>query len=232
MRDDLEILVAEARRLGYYINLITSGVGPQRAAHRRAEGSRARPHAAVVPGLDARDERLPVEHADLRAEAAGSAKLIKAHGYPMVLNVVLHRLNIDHVAQILDMALELGAEYLELANTQYYALGLRQPRPAAAQPRAARARRGSHRTRFRSRVGNRMQDLLRRARLPRQPAQEVHERLGRGVPVRRRRRPRAALPRRRACCRGWTFPNVRDRELRVDLVRLAGLQPLPRRRAG
>ena len=27
MRDDLEILVAEARKLGYYSNLITSGVG-------------------------------------------------------------------------------------------------------------------------------------------------------------------------------------------------------------
>ena len=27
MRDDLEILVAEARKMGYYINLITSGIG-------------------------------------------------------------------------------------------------------------------------------------------------------------------------------------------------------------
>jgi pyrroloquinoline quinone biosynthesis protein E len=38
----------------------------------------------------------------------------------MVLNVVLHRMNIDHIDRIIEMAAELGAEYLELANTQYY----------------------------------------------------------------------------------------------------------------
>jgi pyrroloquinoline quinone biosynthesis protein E len=48
------------------------------------------------------------------------AALIKAQGYPMVLNVVLHRLNIDHVETILGMAERLEADYLELANTQYY----------------------------------------------------------------------------------------------------------------
>jgi pyrroloquinoline quinone biosynthesis protein E len=37
-----------------------------------------------------------------------------------VLNVVLHRLNIDHVAEILELAERIGAEYVELANTQYY----------------------------------------------------------------------------------------------------------------
>ena len=46
--------------------------------------------------------------------------MVKQHGYPMVLNVVLHRLNIEHVGQILELALELEADYVELANTQYY----------------------------------------------------------------------------------------------------------------
>ncbi|MFX7140181.1 pyrroloquinoline quinone biosynthesis protein PqqE, partial [Acinetobacter baumannii] len=48
------------------------------------------------------------------------ADLIKAHGYPMVMNCVMHRHNLPHVGAIIDMALEIGAEYLELANTQYY----------------------------------------------------------------------------------------------------------------
>ena len=39
----------------------------------------------------------------------------------MVLNVVLHRLNIDHIEEILNMALEMQADHVELANTQYYA---------------------------------------------------------------------------------------------------------------
>ena len=38
----------------------------------------------------------------------------------MVLNCVIHRLNIDYVDKIIDMAVELGAEYIELANAQFY----------------------------------------------------------------------------------------------------------------
>jgi pyrroloquinoline quinone biosynthesis protein E len=36
------------------------------------------------------------------------------------LNVVLHRHNIDRIGRILDLAEELGADRIELANTQYY----------------------------------------------------------------------------------------------------------------
>jgi hypothetical protein len=49
-----------------------------------------------------------------------TAKLIKQYEYPMVLNVVLHRLNIDHIDKVLEMAEAMGAEQVELANTQYY----------------------------------------------------------------------------------------------------------------
>lgn len=53
------------------------------------------------------------------------ARMIKEHGYPMVLNCVLHRLNLPHVGQIIDMAIDMEADYLELANTQYYGWALR-----------------------------------------------------------------------------------------------------------
>jgi pyrroloquinoline quinone biosynthesis protein E len=46
-RDDLEEIVAEAHRLGFYINLITSGVGLSEPAS-RAEDGRARSHPTVV----------------------------------------------------------------------------------------------------------------------------------------------------------------------------------------
>jgi len=48
------------------------------------------------------------------------AKEIKRQGYPMVLNFVLHRQNIEHVDHILELSAELQADYVELANTQYY----------------------------------------------------------------------------------------------------------------
>lgn len=50
--------------------------------------------------------------------------MIKNHGYPMVLNVVIHRYNIGHMKEILEMAEALGADYIELANTQYYGWSL------------------------------------------------------------------------------------------------------------
>jgi len=119
MREDLEVLVAEAHQLGYYINLVTSGVGL----------NETRIHALKKAGLDhiqlsfqdstreMNDFLSSTRTFELKSKVAA---LIKKYDYPMVLNVVLHRLNIDHVAEILGMAERMNADYVELANTQYY----------------------------------------------------------------------------------------------------------------
>jgi pyrroloquinoline quinone biosynthesis protein E len=46
--------------------------------------------------------------------------LDKERGWPLTVNVVLHRQNIDRVADVLGLAEEVGADRVELANTQYY----------------------------------------------------------------------------------------------------------------
>jgi PqqA peptide cyclase len=118
-RDDLEIIVAEAHRLGFYINLITSGVGltePRIAALKQA-GLDHIQLSFQDSSQKMNDFLSSTRTFDLKSKVAA---LIKKYDYPMVLNVVLHRLNIDHVEEILQMADELGAEYVELANTQYY----------------------------------------------------------------------------------------------------------------
>ncbi|MEA3093187.1 MAG: PqqA peptide cyclase, partial [Caballeronia sp.] len=82
------------------------------------------------------------------------AKSIKAHGFPMVLNCVLHRYNLPHVDKIIDMALAMGAEYLELANTQYYGwahANRAQLMPTAEQLKEAEA----VVERYRSEIGHR-----------------------------------------------------------------------------
>ena len=119
VRDDLEVLVAEARRLGYYSNLITSGVGlnERRIAALREAGLDHIQVSFQDSTREMNDFLSSTRTFELKRRVA---KLVKQHGYPMVLNVVLHRLNIDHVAQILEMAAELEADYVELANTQYY----------------------------------------------------------------------------------------------------------------
>jgi PqqA peptide cyclase len=72
-----------------------------------------------------------------------------------VLNVVLHRLNIDHVGEILEMAERMGAEYVELANTQYYGWAWKN-REQLLPSREQLERAEETTRRFRERVGERM----------------------------------------------------------------------------
>src|SRR5688572_18102274 len=118
-RDDLEIIVAEAHGLGFYINLITSGVGlnETRIKTLKEAGLDHIQLSFQDSTRELNDFLSSTRTFELKSKVAA---LIKQHGYPMVLNCVLHRLNIDHVEQILDMAERLGAQYVELANTQYY----------------------------------------------------------------------------------------------------------------
>lgn len=119
LRDDLELIVAEARRLGYYTNLLTSGVGltAERAAALKAAGL---DHVQLSFQDSTREMNDFLSHTKTFELKNRVAKIIKDQGWPMVMNVVIHRLNIDHIDRIIAMAHELGAEYVELANTQYY----------------------------------------------------------------------------------------------------------------
>ena len=119
MRDDLEELIAEAHRLGYYTNLLTSGVGLtwERAAALKAAGL---DHVQLSFQDSTRELNDFLSHTKTFQLKQEVGETIKALGWPMVMNVVIHRLNIDHIDRIIAMADALGAEYLELANSQYY----------------------------------------------------------------------------------------------------------------
>jgi pyrroloquinoline quinone biosynthesis protein E len=118
-RKDLVELVEHARQLGYYINLITSGYGMTEEKIVRLKEA----------GLDHIQVSIQASTQELNDHIAGTesflhkqeiARLVKKHGYPMVLCVVIHRENIHQMPDILAMAEQLRADYLELANTQYY----------------------------------------------------------------------------------------------------------------
>jgi len=119
VRDDLEEIVAEARRLGFYSNLLTSGIGltEQRAKALKEAGL---DHVQLSFQDSTREMNDFLSHTKTFALKNRVAKIIKDQGWPMVMNVVIHRLNIDHIDRIIAMAHEMGAEYLEIANTQYY----------------------------------------------------------------------------------------------------------------
>lgn len=119
LRKDLETLVRHARGLGFYTNLITSGVGltDARLAALREAGLDHIQLSFQDSTRELNDFLSSTRTFELKQRVA---RLIKAHGYPMVMNCVLHRHNLPHVGTIIELALQLGAEYLELANTQYY----------------------------------------------------------------------------------------------------------------
>ena len=141
LRDDLETIVEEAYRLGYYTNLLTSGVGltPARAAALKAAGLDHVQLSFQDSTREMNDFLSNTKTFELKNKVA---RIIKDNGWPMVLNVVLHRMNIDHIDRIIGMAHEMGAEYLELANTQYYSwafLNRDQLLPTRAQLERAEA---------------------------------------------------------------------------------------------
>jgi PqqA peptide cyclase len=146
-RRDLDRIVRSASDLGLYTNLITSALGlsPRRAGQLRAAGL---DHVQISVQADepALSDRLAGTPSFARKMTA--ARLVKELGWPLTLNVVLHRHNIDRVARILDMAGELGADRIELANTQYYGWAWRnrdQLLPSRAQlERAEVAVRAAH----------------------------------------------------------------------------------------
>jgi pyrroloquinoline quinone biosynthesis protein E len=139
-RPDLPALVARASDLGCYVNLVTSGLGLT-GARLTDLTDRGLAHVQLsVQGPDAaRADRIAGARAHEHKLAA--AALIKEADLPLTVNVVLHRANHD-VGALIALAERMGADRLELANTQYYGWALRNraalmPAPeqlAAAEP--------------------------------------------------------------------------------------------------
>src|ERR1700728_3898570 len=153
-RDDLEPIVAEAHALGYYINLITSGVG-MTEERIRALKSAGLGHIQLSfqdSTREMNDFLSSTRTFELKSKVAA---LIKKYDYPMVLNVVLHRLNIDHVDEILAMAKKMQADYAEFANTQYYGWAFKN-REQLLPSRAQLSRAEAVTQRFRAENGEHM----------------------------------------------------------------------------
>ncbi|HEY2399366.1 MAG TPA: radical SAM protein, partial [Steroidobacteraceae bacterium] len=157
-RDDLEVIVGEAHTLGYYTNLITSGIGltEERIKALKDAGLDHIQLSFQDSTREVNDFLSSTRTFELKSKVAA---LIKKYEYPMVLNVVLHRLNIDHVQEILEMAESMGAEYVELANTQYYGWAWHnRERLLPSREQLLRAEETTNR--FRERVGNKMRVLF------------------------------------------------------------------------
>lgn len=139
VRGDLEELAAHARSLGLYTTLVTSGVGltPARARKLRDAGL---DHVQI--SIQDSDEQSADRIAGMKGvrQKMAAAAIVRELGFAFSINVVLHRANIDRIGEIIELAASLGADRLELANTQYYGWALENRRalmPTASQVAAA-----------------------------------------------------------------------------------------------
>jgi pyrroloquinoline quinone biosynthesis protein E len=123
-RRDLVDLVRHAAGLGQYSNLITSGVLLDQA----------KLDALIEAGLDhlqlsIQDSRSTsadgiARHRDSHAKKLRLAAMVRAAGLPLTINAVVHRQNLDHLPEIIDLAVDLGAQRLEVAHVQYHGWAL------------------------------------------------------------------------------------------------------------
>jgi len=154
VRSDLEPLIEEARALDLYTNLITSGIPLTRE---RLAGFRqlgldnlqvsvqdvAAPASDRIAGLRSFDRKLEV------------ARWVKELGFPLTLNTVLHRDNLDRIEEVVALAESLEVDRLELANTQYLGWALLNRRallPTRAQLDRARSAAATARERLQGRM--------------------------------------------------------------------------------
>ncbi|MBV8536331.1 MAG: pyrroloquinoline quinone biosynthesis protein PqqE, partial [Alphaproteobacteria bacterium] len=124
VRRDLVDLVRHATDRGLYTNLITSGIGLDET----------RLAALVEAGLEhvqvsiqdsdtvAGDEIAGMKGAQAQKHAA--ARNVTRAGLPLTVNAVIHRGNMDRLSNMIELALAMGAQRLEVAHVQYYGWAL------------------------------------------------------------------------------------------------------------
>jgi pyrroloquinoline quinone biosynthesis protein E len=123
VRKDLEELAAHARGLGLYSTLVTSGLGLTRTRAERLRDAGLEHIQISIQDSDAESAERIAGVSSVKQKRAAVA-IVRELGFAFSINVVLHRANLDRLETIIDLAAELGADRLELANTQYYGWGL------------------------------------------------------------------------------------------------------------
>jgi len=125
VRRDLEVLVRGATEAGLYTNLITAGVLLD-AARIEALKDAGLEHVQLSfqDSTPEGGNRIG-GYADGHEKKREVAGLVRAAGLPLTANFVVHRQNLDHLEDMLALAVAIGAHRVEIAHVQYYGWALR-----------------------------------------------------------------------------------------------------------
>jgi len=119
-RKDLEDIISAASKAGLYTNLITAAVTLNRA---RLEdlAKRGLDHVQIsFQDVDAENAERIGAYPGATQKKLDVARWVTELGLPLTVNAPIHRQNIHNVGRYIDLALELGAQRLEIAHVQYY----------------------------------------------------------------------------------------------------------------
>jgi pyrroloquinoline quinone biosynthesis protein E len=154
LRSDLEAIVRAARASDLYTTLITSGIPVERDGLARLRDAGLEGVQLSIQDVDGA-AAARIAGVDALARKRTVAGWIRDLRLPLIVNVVLHRGNLPRLAELITMAVELGASRLELAHVQYLGWALENRAhllPSATMIAWARAQIGEARVRLAGRL--------------------------------------------------------------------------------
>ncbi len=119
-RRDLEELVAAARTAGLYVNLITSGIGLTEKRLRTLDEAGLDHVQLSLQGVDATMADRIGGYEGGYDRKRQVAEWVRAIGFPLTLNAVMHKQNLDRLEETIELALAMGARRLEVATVQFH----------------------------------------------------------------------------------------------------------------
>ncbi|HMN38049.1 MAG TPA: pyrroloquinoline quinone biosynthesis protein PqqE [Hyphomicrobium sp.] len=125
VRQDLEDIVEVAAKAGLYTNLITAGVTLPRDRLKRLKDLGLDHVQLSIQDVDEENAERISAYKGGFAKKRQLAIWVRELDMPLTINAPIHRHNIKNLPNIIDFAVEMGAERLEVANIQYYAWALK-----------------------------------------------------------------------------------------------------------
>lgn len=124
-RRDLEDITKAARDAGLYTNLITSAVGvpPARLAA-LADAGMDHVQISIQDSVPKEADRIAGYDGAYRQKVALAHEVTRL-GLRLTVNAVMHKHNIGRVAEMVALAVSLGAQRVEIAHVQYYGWALK-----------------------------------------------------------------------------------------------------------
>lgn len=123
-KDILEI-VQKASELKFYTNLITSGVGTDLSIVRKLKDAGLKTIQLGIQSPNEKTSAIITNNKTALRDKIAFAKECKEVGLQLIVNSCITRQNIEEVGEIIEFADKIGANYLEIANIQYYGWALK-----------------------------------------------------------------------------------------------------------